>query len=245
MNITFPRIPDFIATAFILALGIAIMFIAIPAQAGVSLHLGYGYSYPYYGHNYSGHYGYGRHNYPYRHHYGGYGYYSPYSSYNDYSSRPTYRDRGGKSIDATANGWSLLANNQASAALYDFGRQAESSPSKGNPKIGYALASADLGQLDKGVWAMRRALRNDPGSLHYVALDQNLDSKVKQIIQKYEKKLAYSSRDADAAFMLASLHYLRRDIKAAHNNIDQAMLARHVNTSTKNLRTLIDKETEE
>ncbi|MDQ6982625.1 MAG: hypothetical protein Q9M08_06445 [Mariprofundus sp.] len=240
------------------------LFLSAPAQAGGYLHFGYGhhgghygyghsygygYSYPYYGlHSYSG---YGHHYYGHR--YGGYGYpyYSHRESYasdygnstsSDYNTSTTYR--GGSSVQATGNGWSLLGNNQASAALTDFGRQAQASPSKGDPKVGYALASADLGRLDKGVWAMRRALRIDPNALHYVALDQHLDAKVHQIIQQYEKKQAYSARDADTAFMLASLHYLRRDIKAARNNIDQAVLARHVSTSTKNLRALIDKERE-
>jgi len=247
------------------------LFMAAPAQAGGYLHFGYGhhgghygyghsygygYSYPYYGlHSY---YGYGHHSYG-HHSYGypsyGYGYSnyshrynryaSPYASGDDYSSGSTYQsrtyDRGGSDI-ATGNGWTLLGNNQASAALTDFGRQAQASPSKGDPKVGYALASADLGRLDKGVWAMRRALRTDPNALHYVTLDQPLDAKVEQIIRQYEKKLAYSSSDSDTAFMLASLHYLRRDIKAARSNLDQAMLARHVSTSTRNLKDLIDQE---
>jgi len=216
---------------------------------------GYGYSYPYYGlHSY---YGYGHHDhydhhsygYPgygysnYGHHY--YGYSTPYDSDDGYSSGSSYQnrtyDRRGSPI-TTGNGWTLLGNNQASAALTDFGRQAQASPSKGDPKVGFALASADLGQLDKGVWAMRRALRVDPHALHYVVLDQQLNTKLEHIIQQYEQKLAYSSNDRDAAFMLASLHYLRRDIKAARSNIHQAMLAPHIRTSTRNLKALIDKE---
>ncbi len=259
-----------ISFRLLIAFTTAVLFMAAPAQAGGYLHFGfgghhsshygyghsygYGYSYPYYGlHSYYGygHHGYDHHSYGYpgygysnyRHHY--YGYNTPYDSDHDYSSNSTYQnrtyDRGGSHI-ATGNGWTLLGNNQASAALTDFGRQAQASPSKGALKVGYALASADLGQLDKGVWAMRRALRIDPHALHYVALDEHLNTKVEQIIQQYEKKLAYSSSNSDAAFMLASLYYLRRNIEAAHTNIDQAMLARHVSTSTRNLRSLIDKE---
>jgi len=246
------------------------LFMAAPAQAGGYIHFGlghhsshhaghygyghsygYGYSHPYYGlHDY---YGYGHHGYGYPgygysnygfHHYNSYA--TPYSSGENYSSDSTYQsrtyDRGGSHV-ATGNGWTLLGNNQASAALSDFGRQAQASPSKGDPKVGYALASADLGRLDKGVWAMRRALRIDPNSLHYVTLDERLNSKVEQIIQQYEKKLAYSAIDDDAAFMLASLHYLRRDIQAARSNIDQALLKRYHRTSTKNLKALIEKET--
>jgi len=218
----------------------------------------YAYGYPlyyglhsYYGHHYYGHHYYGHHyggyGYPYYgHHYGGYSY--PYYGYrsrepyeSDYgNSSSRYDNRSSRSL-AAGNGWTLLGNNHASAALTDFGRQAQASPSKGGPKVGYALASADLGRLNKGVWAMRRALRIDPESLHYVALDQHMDAKVAQIIRQYEKKMAYSGTDTDAAFMLASLHYLRRNMEAARSNIDQAMQARRISTSTKNLRGLIDK----
>ncbi len=256
--------------SFAITLFLAALPVSIPVQAGGYLHFGfghhgghygyghsygYGYGYPYYGlHSYYGygHHGYGHHYYG--HHYGGYGYpyYSHRESYDsdygdstssNYNTSTTYR--GGSSIQATGNGWSLLGNNQASAALADFGRQAQASPSKGDPKVGYALASADLGHLDKGVWAMRRALKIDPNALHYVALDQHLDAKVQQIIQQYEKQQAYSSRDADTAFMLASLHFLRRDMKAARNHIHQAMRAEDRSTSTINLRALIDKERNE
>ncbi len=263
------NIRNVISLRLFFSITIAFLFMATPTQAGGYLHFGYGhhgyghsygygYSYPYYGlHSYYGyghHYGHHSYGYPsYGYGYSNYGhrynsYATPYTSDDDYSSGSTYQsrtyDRGGSNI-ATGNGWTLLGNNQASAALTDFGRQAQASPSKGDPKVGYALASADLGRLDKGVWAMRRALRIDPHALHYVALDEHLNTKVGQIIQQYEKKLAYSSSDSDAAFMLASLHYLRRDMGTARTNIDQAMLARHNSTSTKNLKALIDKETEE
>ncbi len=259
-----------ISPGLLLSFAIAFLFMSAPAQAGGYLHLGYGhhggyhgyghsyghgYSHSYYGlHNYYGH-GYGHHSYGYGYsnyghhgygnHYNGYGYGYSRQYDDDYSSSSNYRNQNyDRSIDSR-NGWSLLGSNQASAALIDFGRQAQASPSKGDPKVGYALASADLGRLDKGVWAMRRALKIDPNALHYVALDQNMDAKVEQIIRQYEKKLAYSASDADAAFMLASLHYLQRDIKAARSNIDQAMLTRHISTSTKNLLALIDKEQQE
>jgi len=242
-----------------LSVAIALLLISAPAQAGGYLHFGYshygghygfghteayGYSHPYYGlHNYYGYgHGYGHHSYGYgypiyRHH--GYGYARQYGD--DYSSSADYRNQNyERRNNNSGNGWTLLGNNQASAALTDFGKQAQASPSKGGPKVGYALASAQLGRLDKGVWAMRRALRIDPRALHYVTLDTRLDAKVEYIIRQYEKQLAYSRRDSDAAFMLASLHYLRRNLEAARSNIDQAMQARHIHTSTKNLLSLID-----
>jgi len=236
----------------------------------------YGYGYPfyfglhsYYGHHYYGHHYYGHHYYGhhygyaypyYGHYYGGYSfpydrysYREPYDSNDDHysgDSSSDYRshdyDRG-HGRNTYGHGWTLLGNNRASAALTDFGRQAQAAPNKGGPKVGYALASADLGRLDRGVWAMRRALRIDPESLHYVALDRHMDAKVDQIIHQYQNrydqhKQSSSLRDADTAFMLASLHYLKRDMQAARKHINQAMLANHVSASTKNLRILIDQE---
>jgi len=185
-----------------------------------------------YEHYYHGHH-YDSYAYPY------YRYREPYASDDGYTSSSN-DDYAASSMHANGHGWALLGNNQASAALVDFGRQAQASPTKGDPKVGYALASADLGHLNKGVWAMRRALRIDPHALHYVSLDKHLDAKVAYMIVQYEKKLAYSPRDADAAFMLASLHYLRRDMNAARTNIDQAMLIQHDSPSTNNLKNLID-----
>ena len=248
-----------------LILSIAFLFVLTPAsQAGAYIQFGYGHhggNYGYGHHGYGYGYGYplyyglhsydGLHEYGYHydgHHYGSYAY--PYYGYNDrepYASDDGYTSSSlpnhgyaGSSIHANGHGWVLLGNNQASAALVDFSRQAQASPTKGDPKVGYALASADLGHLNKGVWAMRRALRIDPHALHYISLDKHLDAKVAYMIVQYEKKLAYSPRDADAAFMLASLHYLRRDMNAARTNIDQAMLIQHDSPSTNNLKNLID-----
>ncbi len=236
------------------SIAIAFFFTAIPAQAGGYIrfgygHYGYGYDHHAYGHAYGySHPYYGLHSYyGYDHHYYGhhndeYGYSSPYSARDDYSSSIYSKQNDGRSGESIGNGWSLLANNQAGAALTDFGKQAQASPASGGPKVGFALASAALDRLDRGVWAMRRALRIDPNALHYVTLNQRLNTKLGQIIRQYEEKLAYSTRDADTAFMLASLHYLRRNIEAARTNINQAMLARHVSTSTRNLKDLIDQE---
>ena len=135
-----------------------------------------------------------------------------------------------------------MALGQTDKAFTYFSRAAQATPSKGSPKIGYALAAADLGQLDKGIWAMRRALRVDPSALHYVTLNHKLDARVRRMIDDYVKKQAYAGKGASSSFMLASLHYLRRDMESARSYINQAMLARHVSSSTKNLNDLINRE---
>ena len=39
--------------------------------------------------------------------------------------------------------------------------------------MGYALAIASNGNLERAIWAMRRAFRIDPDALHYLQLDEN------------------------------------------------------------------------
>jgi len=250
---------------FFMLLSLTALFLAMTnsAQAG-GYYYGGGYGHHGYGYgHYSGHgYGYGHHN-PYR--YGGHGYssygyplfFGQYYSYNfrhDYDHRnyyapvhPNYSDDAlaGSSIDTEQydnKAWRLLARGQTDKAFTYFSRAAQAAPSKGSPKIGYALAAADLGQLDKGIWAMRRALRIDPHALHYVTLNNRLDAKVRRMITDYEKRQEYSGKGASSSFMLASLHYLRRDMESAQSYINQAMLARHVKSSTKNLNNLINRE---
>lgn len=249
---------------FSVFLSFIILFFGVPdsAQAGSY----YRYSYGHHGYSY-GHYG-GYRNYAYGKHarYSRYGYYNygypiitrRHSSYNNgsyYDDRRSYKApaRSGYSSHSSAGAvidsqqyndkaWRLLAQGKTDTAFTYFSKAAEAEPSKGNPKIGYALAAADLGQLDKGIWAMRRALNVDPDALHYVTLNDKLDSKVRRMIDDYVKQQEYSGKQASSSFMLASLHYLRRDMASARSYINQAVRAGHVSSSTKSLQKLIANE---
>ena len=69
------------------------------------------------------------------------------------------------------------------------------------PKVGYALASALSGDLNKGVWAMRRALQSNPDALEYVTVSQQLRPRIEHLVHGY-------ARHADARFMISALHQL-------------------------------------
>jgi len=200
---------------------------------------GYGHRYAYYGlgsYALYGHHGYGNYYYtPY------YGYYSsPYTyGYSSYSNeRYTYKNQEDVRISHSRDGWQLLKDNHPNKALSAFAIEAQDHPAKGMPKVGYALASAGTGQLGRGVWAMRRALRFDPESLHYVAVDQSLRKRIRDLIHRYDYD-STSAKATDAAFMRASLHYLLRETPAARTAMKQALDTRNGTVSTRNLKKLI------
>ncbi len=139
-------------------------------------------------------------------------------------------------------GWGLLAADRPADALSVFANEAQRNPTRGMPKLGYALAAAQLGDLDKGVWAMRRALRYDPDALHYFTAGQQLRPKIHHLIGRYENRLESASYNPDAAFMLAALHYLVRDTDAARAAINLAIRQADRSSSAANLKRLIDAE---
>jgi len=212
-------------------------------------HGGYGHHYAYYGLGAYALYGlYGHYGHDYGHHYYGSHYYTPYYGhysypysygYSSYSHEShVYNNQEGTRITHSRDGWKLLKDNHPKDALNAFAIEAQNNPAKGMPKVGYALASAETGQLDRGVWAMRRALRFDPESLHYMTVDQSLQPRIKELIHRYDYDSA-SAKATDAAFMRASLHYLLRESVEAKHAMDQVVQAHDDTVSARNLKKLI------
>ena len=158
-----------------------------------------------------------------------------------YGYGPSTRPSNAHGIDQT-RAWALLATDGPADALREFGRHAGSDPDNGVPKVGYALASAMMGDLTRGVWAMRRALRSHPHSLQYVTINEQLRPKVEHLTHQYEQALDHATQDPDAAFMVASLHHLLRNTEKAHHAIERAIRDGDHSVSAKNLRQLIEKE---
>ncbi len=173
------------------------------------------------GHGYGGHHG--RYSYDGRHggvhlrlsfgHHGSHsrGYRSPgsHNRHGRYGSRYRSLYNGGSGSYGiarhnTAAPWRLLAAGRYYDAQLAFGRQASSEPGNSVPKVGYALASALSGDLDKGVWAMRRALESNLYALEYLTVSQELRPKLEHLVHDYAHR-------ADARFMIACLHQLLGD----------------------------------
>jgi len=227
-------------------------------------HYGYGYNrhhHPYkhykpksyYRHGLYGRYGFGKYGY-YRYPYGHRYYYRSYPAnlyyYNAYQD--DYRD---SSYDAGsdgssdyqedfARGWNLLRDDRPAEALQAFGHYAQANPAEGIPKVGYALALAELGRLlDKGIRAMRRALQENPEALPYVAIDGKLRPKVERAKKRYEQSDKFFGNDPGGSFMLAALYYLLDDMDAAQKAMERNTDSYDTSTSTKNLKRLIEEET--
>lgn len=139
------------------------------------------------------------------------------------------------------SGWTLLADGRYPQALSTFATEASRRPKEGEQKVGYALSAAASGNLQRGVWAMRRALRIDPDSLHYLILDESLRSRIEQLVIRYKETSDRTISNADASFMLAALHYLLSDTESAQAAIDQALSDDDHRVSTRNLGELLDK----
>lgn len=124
----------------------------------------------------------------------------------------------------TNPGWNALARGRALEALRYFGRQAQANPRQGESKVGYALAAASAGDLERGSWAMRRALRYDPDALHYLQLDSELQEDLSGLIERYQGMLTGDNNN-DTVVMITALHYLRGDISSAEQSMEAAILS--------------------
>ncbi len=138
--------------------------------------------------------------------------------------------------------WASLAEGHYARALAAFVDEASSHPNQGRPKVGYALSAAAGGDLVRGVWAMRRALRIDPNAMHSVTVDGALRHRVEQLIARYVESADYALDDAEATFMLASLYYLLRESDSARNAVKVALAGDASSPSTVNLVRIIERD---
>jgi len=106
-----------------------------------------------------------------------------------------------------AYGWDLIRKGRSHTALDVFSEIANYNPASGGPKLGYAIAAADSGQLSKSVWAMRRVLEADSEFFRHFSIDGRLERKLVRLTRKY-RGYSHGLRERDAHFMTASLHYL-------------------------------------
>jgi len=136
------------------------------------------------------------------------------------------------------HGWDLLEKGQASRAMIFFSERAQRHPKDGRPKVGYALSAGTKGEHDRGVWAMRRALRYNPSALDEVPRSSLLASELEELREQYEYRAGHD--DADAHFMVAALSYMLHDNYAAMDAVDKALALGADRASLLNLQQLVD-----
>jgi len=167
-------------------------------------------------------------------------------SYKD-SSRANYRsdeppgeDNGKNSTAekvALSREWDLLASRRYGEALQGFEAVAQANPGSGEPKIGYALASASLGDFSQGVWAMRHAYRLDREAVGSIKIDARIRPQIEHLLAGYRDTERVDRREA--AFMRASLYFLLGDMGRAAPELEIALEEGDRSLSTLHLRGLI------
>ena len=144
-------------------------------------------------------------------------------------------------LDPTiGSGWPRITEGKYTDALAIFTREANLHPTRGVPKVGYALSAALSGDSKSGVWAMQRAFIIDPSSIEYIRLDERLRARIEELIEHYQGRVVGSDRIEGAEFMVASLHYLLGDSTAARTAIDVTLGDGGRAASTRNLRGLLE-----
>ena len=143
-------------------------------------------------------------------------------------------------LTTTSLGWTKFARGDFPDAQRTFASEAVLNPQRGDPKIGYALSTAALGDLAIATWAMRRALRIEPEALAAVARDERIRPAVESLVKRYAARLGRTDRVGDNSCMLAALHYVLGDAPSARGAIGFA-LARGARTRAElNLERLVE-----
>jgi len=134
-----------------------------------------------------------------------------------------------------ASGWTPLSDGRTYAALDRFARLVKRSPERGIPRVGLALATAELGERDRAVDLMRDALRVEADALYDVPVDERLRVRLAALGRLYPS----TEFDVDTHFMRAAIRYLGGENESAHTSIERALARGDDSESTATLRRLI------
>ncbi|TVQ29995.1 MAG: hypothetical protein EA376_14180 [Phycisphaeraceae bacterium] len=136
-------------------------------------------------------------------------------------------------------GWELLGADRPDAALRQFGALASENLQDGLPKVGYSLAAAMRGDDRSASWAMRRAFEFDPERIMYTPVDRMLRQRIENLSHRYYELVDRRPNDAEAHFMLASMHYLLGNDDSARRAIENAIRLGDESVGASNLRNLL------
>lgn len=128
-------------------------------------------------------------------------------------------------------GWNALSGGNAGFALDIFAIQSQEDMGNGVPRVGFALAAAANGELDRGARAMRKALSIDPYALNDIQVTDELRLMIDMLAEEYTAALQHKDQDFDYSFMVATLSYLKQDFSTASEvitNADQSQSANNL-----------------
>ena len=123
---------------------------------------------------------------------------------------------------AEEHAWLLLRLGDADEARRAFAPLARGPARTALPSVGFALAAAESGDLERGVSAMRRAFLDDAESVRCAPVDQRMRARLLQLVERYSERPA-GEAGWDADFMRAALYYLLEELSAAELSIERAI----------------------
>ena len=157
-----------------------------------------------------------------------------------FSSPAVYEAPPAVAAQATLDGaWELLEGGFLVEAREAFVEVGSLFPFEGGPQIGYAIAAGLLGDRDASIHAMRKALRDEPGSLSRVPASLAMQVHVRSLLDRHALDLREGRADRDTLFMLASLRYLANEHEAAYFAINEAIDQGDQDPSTLALKELL------
>ena len=116
-------------------------------------------------------------------------------------------------------GWDALTERNISKAIDIFAVQSQQDLNSGIPKVGFAIAAAANGELDRGIRTMRKAVSIDPAALDYIQLNDELAKMIYFMNEDYKLALQDNEDQVDLSFMIAALSYLQQDYATANDVI--------------------------
>jgi hypothetical protein len=121
------------------------------------------------------------------------------------------------------SGWTAILNGAYEEAARRFGDESLAQSMRAEPRIGYALASAALGHYGRAARSVHRGLWLDRDGVRDLNVDESLRPFLGDLIGQFAPARPNQVSERDAAFMVAALHYLLRDVGAAHETIAAAI----------------------
>ena len=109
-------------------------------------------------------------------------------------------------------------------------------PDEGEPRIGYAISAALLGDEQRAITVMRTALEIEPESLASVPIDAPLLDLYRVLLDRYTERARDAGRDPDGLLMAAVLRYLLGDTAAAFFASDAAIRSGDESIGAANLK---------
>lgn len=156
------------------------------------------------------------------------------------TSSPTYSTPYEPLLPTIDQAWGLLADDQLALAEETFAELVYAAPNDPLPRIGFALTTGLLGELDASVRSMRTAVGLDASSLADVPDDEGVLIQIDHLLDPFLGRARDDKNDLDAMFMISALRFITDEPALAYHALDTAISGGDDSESAASLKTLLD-----